>query len=459
MRELHIETTPAHRDAVESALDERGVDYVATPESADGDRSNDARTRFTFPLPTAAVNDVLADLRDAGVDDNSYTVVTKAEIARTPRFDDLQERYSASVRKLSKIELHAKISEMQWPYQIYYIGTVLSVLAAASGLLLDQPALIIGAMIIAPQASSALAAPAGVLLSDWGMFVTSIKEQALGLALAILGAAAFGWFVRWTGFVPPLLTITGIELVGVRMAPTFLSTVGAVIAGVVGAFGYTTEQSTALIGVMIAAALIPSAATVGLAVAWAAPLLAIGASLLLLVNLVAINGGAFLTLLGMGYEPDWRAEGSSFRESISSDRRAAVYGTLLVLLVTLLGTGYLVGTNVVFTQSVNQEVQDTLDQSEYSDLSLSRVGAEYGGRLSQTGATDVSVRVSRSSERDYPDLAGELERRIERRTGRDVTVTVSFVDTRTANTSDQSATTHSRAGRPSTEEVGELGNN
>ena len=112
------------------------------------------------------------------------TVSTAAEPAETPNFTDLRQRYSDSLQKLSRSELHAKIREMQWPYQLYYLENfLLSVIAAAAGLLLDQPALIIGSMIIAPQVSSALAAPTGVLLADWDLLVESVKKQGLGLGM------------------------------------------------------------------------------------------------------------------------------------------------------------------------------------------------------------------------------------------------------------------------------------
>ena len=332
MRELHVHASADEREEVAAILDEYDVDYTVVSDEGDG-------ALFFFPLPTAMVGPILDEFRDADIEEDGYTVSTAAELAETPNFTELRKRYSDSMQKLSKSELHAKIREMQWPYQLYYLGTLLSVIAAAAGLLLDQPALIIGAMIIAPQVSSALAAPTGVLLTDWELFVNSVKEQGLGLGMAIIAAAVFGWFVRWAGFVPPGLSVMHVELIGVRLAPTALSTFGAIIAGIVGAFGYTTEQSTTIIGVMIAAAIIPAAAAVGLAIAWMTPLLAVGAFLLLLVNILAINIGALFTLVGMGYDPRWREDDDSLRDSIPSGQRTAVYATLLVVLLAAVGTG------------------------------------------------------------------------------------------------------------------------
>jgi uncharacterized hydrophobic protein (TIGR00271 family) len=434
MRELHVHVSDDERETVASILDEYDVDYTVVS----GDEEDSVL--FFFPLPTAMVGPILDELRASGIEADTSTVSTKAELVETPNFTELRQRYSASVQKLSKSELHAKIRGMQWPYQLYYLGTLLSVIAAAAGLLLDQPALIIGSMIIAPQVSSALAAPTGIMLTDWDLFIDSVKEQGLGLGSAILAAAVFGWGVRQAGFVPPDVSIMHIELIGVRLAPTTLSTIGAIIAGVVGAFGYTTEQSTTLIGVMIAAAIIPAAAATGLAIAWGVPLLGIGALLLLLVNILAINVGALFTLLGMGYRPRWQDSDGSFRESIPSGQRVVVYATLLVLLVATVGTGALTATNVAFSSSTNREVATTLNQPAYSNLSLSGVQTTYGGMGWQTTPANVTVRVSRSSNEAYSDLPTRLERQIERGTNRNVYVTVEFTESGTANARNSSNT-------------------
>ena len=192
MRELHVHASADEREEVAAILDEYDVDYTVVSDEGDG-------ALFFFPLPTAMVGPIFDEFRDANIEEDGYTVSTAAELAETPNFTDLRQRYSDSLQKLSRSELHAKIREMQWPYQLYYLGTLLSVIAAAAGLLLDQPALIIGSMIIAPQVSSALAAPTGVLLADWDLLVESVKEQGLGLGMAVIAAAIFGWFVRWAG--------------------------------------------------------------------------------------------------------------------------------------------------------------------------------------------------------------------------------------------------------------------
>ena len=273
MRQLHVRVPASERSSVEAVLEDLDFEYVT---STGGDDSDDGDVHFFFPVPTAAVSDVLDGLDDADIDPDTYTVVTKGKFAHTGGFSELQREYSDETPTLSRAELGARIQELRWPRLMYYGGTVLSVLAATCGLLLDQPALVIGAMVIAPQVSAALAAPAAAVDGEWNVFTGSVKEQALGLVLAILVAAPFALALRRTGFVPPTVEVTSIELVGVRLAPSLLSTIGATVAGIVGAYGYSTEQSVSLIGVMIAAAIVPAAGGVGLGLAWGEQAYAVG---------------------------------------------------------------------------------------------------------------------------------------------------------------------------------------
>ncbi|PSP41460.1 DUF389 domain-containing protein, partial [Halobacteriales archaeon QH_10_70_21] len=331
MRQLHVRVPASKRSSVEAVLEDLDLEYVTS--------TGDDGVHFFSPVPTAAVSDVLDGLDDADIDSDTYTVVTKSEFAHTDEFSELKRQYSDETPTLSRAELSARIQELRWPHRLYYGGTVLSVLAATCGLLLDQPALVIGAMVIAPQVSAALAAPTAAVDGKWDVFTDSVKEQALGLILAIFVAAPFALALRRTGFVPPTVEVTSIELIGVRLAPSLLSTIGAAVAGIVGAYGYSTEQSSSLIGVMIAAALIPAAGGVGLGLAWGEQAYAVGSLLLLAVNALAINIGAFVTFLFVGYEPPWLFGEQSLGDSIPDADVRRVYATILLLAVATVATG------------------------------------------------------------------------------------------------------------------------
>ncbi|OYR75008.1 TIGR00341 family protein, partial [Halorubrum sp. E3] len=96
------------RAAVVRALDDEGVDYVVTDETSGREYTAVA----TFPLPTAAVEPVLDRLREAGIDESTYTVIVAAETVISRRFEALEEEYEEESERggdrISREELQAK---------------------------------------------------------------------------------------------------------------------------------------------------------------------------------------------------------------------------------------------------------------------------------------------------------------------------------------------------------------
>lgn len=428
MRQVTLRVTADSKADVESVLETHDLDYLTIRDEGEADA--EPGTLFLFPLPNRAVSEVFRDIADAGVSAEAYTVLENVSYADTPRIDDAQEKYASGVKGLSRRELHAKVQELTWPPITYYVGTILSVIVATTGLLLDSPAIIIGSMVIAPQVSSALTMSAGVYSADWDMFVDAATRQFVGLAGAVVGAALFAWLAQLAGIIPTSLQFSAMELMGIRLAPTSLSSIAALGAGAVGAFGYTTEQATSLVGVMITAAIIPAAAAGGIAIAWANWLVAGGALLLLAVNMLAINVGTLTTLSVMGYRPKW-VDQTDLRSSLPAGAVTRVGVVALLLVFAIVAAGALTGAQMGYERTVNGVIDTTLTESRYEDLSLRTVRTEYGG---WSGATpNVTVTVARTSNTNYSSLPSTLERRIERRTGLNVQVSVQYTESRSGN--------------------------
>jgi len=75
VRLVQIRIPAGSLETVTTTLDAADVDYVVTEETS----SRDFTAVVTFPLPTNAVESVLDELREAGIDKTTYTVVVKAE--------------------------------------------------------------------------------------------------------------------------------------------------------------------------------------------------------------------------------------------------------------------------------------------------------------------------------------------------------------------------------------------
>lgn len=424
MRLIQIRVVNESRDSVLDTLDDANADYVIADEAA----GNDASIVY-FPVPSGAVNEMLDQLHDAGLEDDAFTIVTQIETATTPKFDELEGQYTQGPEDeigLSHAELRTKAQELTPSTLAFVTFSVLSAVVATSGLLLNSAIVIVGAMVISPFAGSSLSAAIGLVSDDRASVVESVRSQLLGLFIAIAGAAGAGIVFRVGNFVAPTVTIGQITLVSSFASPTLLALSIAIFAGAAGALALSTDLPVAVAGVAVAAAIVPAGAAVGLGLVWGELLLALGAFALLLVNLVLINITASIALFGFGYRP---SNLGGISESISLDVRTLVSAVAAVaLFVLIVGVFFTVYQYILFGQTVNQNVDEVLTNSKYTQLDLVDVSTEYSATRLFGRKGSVTVVVSRTSEAEYPRLSETIQQRIAEDTKRAVTVKVQFID-------------------------------
>nr|WP_254282074.1 TIGR00341 family protein [Haloarcula salina] len=415
---IHIRVTEDELDDVRAVLDDRDISFVRTVEES----ADETAFLLQFPLPPEAIDEVLAEMEAAGLDTDRYAVVGTAETAR-PDQSNSARNYDD---RISHDELRGRARGMNPGKATYYGMTILSAIVATAGLLLDSPAVVVGSMVIAPQVGSALIASVGTALSDRELIVEGVRDQLLGLVVAVASAAVFGLFIRYSGFVPARLRVTTVQQIAQRISPGFLSMAVGLCAGAAGAFGLATALPVSLVGVMIAAALIPAAAAVGVGIAWGLPAVALGAGILLVVNVTSINLTGFLVLWWLGFRPlDWEADASP-AEAVRAHAPTAI--AVLLLLVAFAGAGTVTAQQMQVETAVNAAVTETLSDDAYAELRLLSVQTRFGGVTVYRLDREVSVAVSRPAERGYPGLVGDLERAIGRSIEDEVAVTVTFED-------------------------------
>jgi uncharacterized hydrophobic protein (TIGR00271 family) len=175
----------------------------------------------------------------------------------------------------------------------YFVLIVLSCIIAALGLLLNSPAVVIGAMLVAPLMSPILAFSLGLVLGDLRLIRLAAEAIFKGVSIALMIAVLIGLVTPPQSITPEMLA---------RTRPTLLDLAVALASGMAGAYALARKDvSAALPGVAIAAALMPPLATVGLSLAMG-DLRASGGSLLLFAaNIAAISlaGGVVFLLLGI----------------------------------------------------------------------------------------------------------------------------------------------------------------
>jgi uncharacterized hydrophobic protein (TIGR00271 family) len=203
-------------------------------------------------------------------------------------------------------------AELSAPFVLLMI---LSTLLASTGLFLNSASVIIGAMILAPLMSPIISLSMGIVRSDRSLVRPSLKTLAVGLSMGLVCAAVFA-------LLTPLRTVTP-EMAS-RLNPSLLDLMVALLSGVAGAYAHAKEEiARSLAGVAIAVALVPPLAVVGIGMGWMDTAMMLGASLLLITNLIGIMLASSVTFILLGFAP------------ISRARKALRLTLALMLLVTI----------------------------------------------------------------------------------------------------------------------------
>ena len=196
-------------------------------------------------------------------------------------------------------DLFIQLREVARPHTTFLTLMVLSAIVASLGLFLSSPAVIIGAMVLAPLMSPIISLAMALLRRDQNLMMQSLETIAIGVCLA-MGTAAL------VTFIIPVDRITA-EIAG-RLQPNLLDMGVAIASGIAGAYAYVREDvAKSVSGVAIAVALVPPLCVSGIGLGWWDWHVFSGAMLLFLTNLVGISLSAALTFLVLGFAPLDRA--------------------------------------------------------------------------------------------------------------------------------------------------------
>ncbi len=173
---------------------------------------------------------------------------------------------------------------------------VLAMQLAAVGILLDQPILIVGAMVVGPEFGPLAGLSVALVRRQPDLARRSISALAVGFPVGVALTIAAVAIFRWTGTAAEDYAPGNNDLTGFISNPDFFSFFVAYVAGTAGVLSLTSTKSGALIGVLISVTTIPAAANIGVAVAYGYWDEAAGAAAQLAINLVAIVLAGVITL-------------------------------------------------------------------------------------------------------------------------------------------------------------------
>lgn len=320
-------------------------------------------------------------------------------------------------------EVEATIETAASPSVDFFVMIGLSATIASFGLLQNSPAVIIGAMLVAPLMGAIIGVGLGVVTGDPGLIRRAGMATLKGALLA-LGVGAV------VGLLPVRLDPLPTEIDG-RTHPTILDLGVAMASGLAAAYAMCRKNvSASLAGVAIAAALVPPLATAGIGLANGMAEVAFGAGLLFITNLVAIAAMAALMLLLLGFGP---APGRELQAEIHRRGLGAMAVLLVVVAVPL---GFLTFQTVRLYQdqllsqrliaAARAEVE-AIPDADLVELELSPLPAEPDAPVE----VNLLVRLpAATAERDAALLIFRLGDALSRVLGRPATIDLSIVPTR-----------------------------
>lgn len=227
--------------------------------------------------------------------------------------------------RISREELYSDIVDSTKLSNVFVLMTGLSTVVAAIGLLKNNVAVIIGAMVIAPLLGPNVALALSTNLADSKLGMNALKTLLSGIAMVLFLSIIMGYFLD---------ADPDVREIALRTQANLSDIILALASGCAGVLAFTTGISSAVIGVMVAVALLPPLTVCGLLAGSGHFAEASSAFLLFLTNVICINLAGVITLLIQGVSPRvwWEAD----RAKKATRKALAIWSIILVALAGII---------------------------------------------------------------------------------------------------------------------------
>ena len=240
---------------------------------------------------------ILADLRELDIpaDGSIALEVVDTSISEVSR---AAEKAAAGLPSDAVVweEVEARTSEQTELSASFLAFMALAMMIAGVGLLLDQPVLIIGAMVVGPEFGPIAGACVAAVQRRRDLARRSTVALAVGFPFGIVVTLVATLALRALDIAPAEYATTPHPLTSFVSEPDEFSFLVALLAGAAGVLSLTTTKSGALIGVLISVTTIPAAGGVAVGAAYGDWAEAAGSLAQLGLNLVALFLAGIATL-------------------------------------------------------------------------------------------------------------------------------------------------------------------
>ena len=220
---------------------------------------------------------------------------------------------------VSKEELYDDISEPVSLSMNFILMVFLSSVIAGIGILEDNIAIIIGAMVIAPFLGPNMSMAFGTTLGDWPIIKKSILTGVSATIIALLISMIWGF------------TANDMSAITIDPDIEYQDILLALICGFAGVISVISIQNSSLIGVMVAVALLPPLIRGGLLLGGGNYGYALNSFLIFGTNIICLNIAGIVTFYFAGIKPGRWWEKEKAKKKIRT--AFIVWTTALILLI------------------------------------------------------------------------------------------------------------------------------
>jgi uncharacterized hydrophobic protein (TIGR00271 family) len=252
----------------------------------------------SFDVAREAASGVIGRLQELGLSRDGAIVVERLDIILSAAAERAeQDAPGEGADALVWEELEQNAGEETRPSVTYLTFMVVAMLIASIGVLLDQPILIVGAMVVGPEFGPLVALCVSIVARRPRQARSALGALVLGFMVGMAVTVLFTWAMTALDLVNESMLVAERPMTSFIWQPDALSWIIGFLAGVAGILALTSAKSGALVGVLISVTTIPAAANAAVALAYWVPSEAVGSTVQLLINLTSIVAAGVLTLV------------------------------------------------------------------------------------------------------------------------------------------------------------------
>jgi uncharacterized hydrophobic protein (TIGR00271 family) len=253
-----------------------------------------------------AANEVLDDLRALGIDEDGAIALENLDVALSRSAREAELKAPGEGSDAVVWEQITEVTSEESTISVTYLSFLtIATMIAACGVLLDNPILIVGAMVVGPEFGPLAGLCVAAVQRRRGLAARSAFALLAGFPVAMLATLLFTWLLTWTGEFDKGMLESDRPMTSFIYQPDWLSFWVAFLAGIAGMMSLTSAKSGALIGVLISVTTVPAAANASVAIAYGDLDQAGGSLGQLAVNLGAIVVAGTLALIAQRVVWTW----------------------------------------------------------------------------------------------------------------------------------------------------------